>query len=75
MDYAAIMADVDAGRLVAVAPVVNDRGDTSLVVVTGDLPPGQRWELRNCTGEQRAILAVNAVAQVRRHFEVDGPQR
>ena len=70
MDYAAIMADVDAGRLVAVAPVVNDRGESTLVVVTGDLPPGQRWELRNCNGEQRARLALSAVEQVRKHFQV-----
>ncbi len=75
MDYAAIMADVDAGRLVAVAPVVNDRGESSLVVVTGDLPPGQRYGLQHCTSEDLARLAVSAVAQVRRHFEVDGPQR
>lgn len=70
MTYAALLEDVQAGRLVAVAPVVNDRGESSLVIVTGHLPPLHRMHMAEASDEQRAVIAVRAVAQVRRHFEV-----
>lgn len=70
MTYEDILAHVEAGRLVAVAAVFNDRGQSSLVIVIGDLPPLHRMHMAEASDEQRARVAVRAVQQVRRHFEV-----
>lgn len=68
MRYDDLLADVAAGRLVAVAPVVDDDGERSLVVVTGELPPLHRLYIGKSTADQRARIAVRAVRQVREHY-------
>lgn len=70
MEYADLLNDVHAGRLVAVAPAVNEKGEPSLVIVTGELPPLHRFYLSESTGEQRARIAVRAVGQVRAHYGI-----
>ncbi len=68
--YEDLVASVEAGHLVAVAPAIDDDGQPSLVVVTGELPPLHRMHMAEATGEQRARIAVRAVRQVRDHYGI-----
>ena len=70
MEYADLLTDVQAGRLVAVAPAVNAAGEPSLVVVTGELPPLHWLYMSESTADQRARIAVRAVGQVRAHYGI-----
>lgn len=70
MEYADLLTDVQAGRLVAVAPTYNVRGEPILVVAVGELPPLHREHMRRSTSEQRARIAVRAVREVREHYAI-----
>ncbi len=68
--YDDLLASVEAGRLVAVAPAIDDDGKPSLVIVSGELPPLHRMYMAEATGEQRARIAVRAIRQVREHYGI-----
>jgi hypothetical protein len=70
VQYAEMCAHVEAGRIVAIAPMTDSDGDPSLVIVTGDLSPLHRMHLADAEPTQIARIAVRAVMQVRAHYGI-----
>lgn len=70
VEYDDLLNAVEAGRLVALAPAYNVRGEPLLVIVTGHLPELHRERLQGSSCEQRARIAVRAVRQVREHYGI-----
>lgn len=66
MQYEDLIAHVEAGKVVAVAPAVNEDGHPTLALLTGR-PSVPVAELSD---EQSAWLAVRAVMQLRQNYGI-----
>lgn len=63
------------GKMVAIAPVVNEDGQPRLIMVTSSpLAPYQIEMLMHSSRDERSALALQAIRQVREHFEIDDPK-
>lgn len=69
--YEKIVAAVNAGSMVAIAPAVDGMGEPHIAMLVEQLSPVQRMALDCATSEQHARIAIKGVMQVRRHYGIE----
>jgi hypothetical protein len=68
--YADLMEAVNAGKIVAIAPGVDEAGNPAIAIVTGALEPVHKMYLSSASSVQIACIAIRAVAQVREQYGI-----
>lgn len=71
--YADLRAHVEAGRVVAIVPAVDQDGEDCVATLVGELPPIHQFYLASSTCEQRARIAIRALAMVYAHYKLTAP--
>lgn len=71
--YAELRAHVNAGRVVAIVPAIDQDGDPCVATLVGDLPPMHKMYLASSTDTQRARIAIRALAMVYAHYKLTAP--
>lgn len=74
IEYEEIERYLSDGKLVAIAPAINADGKPNIVMLTTKLSPYQKASIVRSTPDERALLALRFIRQVREHFEIDKPK-